>query len=396
MIDLNNIMKKLCVFLFVLLIVLCAVLAVLIVRNDDAQTVSTESKFYEKISYRQYEPIEPNVKLLGRSSYSDGKMIFSHSGSGLEFLCKGAYAEITICSVGTFSFSRTHLPRFAIYADGNLIVDECVGYTEKTYRIDTSYEGTVITVVKLSEAMYSSFGISNIASYGMENITPTAEKELKIEFIGDSITCGYGIDEGPYGSFSTETENFSKSYAYLTAKNLDADYSAICFSGYGVVSGYTETGYKTDKLVMNEYDKACIISDSEFLWDFSKNANDLVVVNLGTNDASYCGDSYNGRLEFIAAYINLIKTVREKNPSAYILCILGDMNNTLFSSIESAVNQYTSETWDSKVEAFTISYKMGENDVVIDGHPGEESNRCASVSLTEKIRNLIQQGKVGN
>lgn len=310
-------------------------------------------------------------------------------------MCKGAYAEITICSVDTYITSRSHQPRFAIYADGNLIVDECVDYYERTYRIDTSYEGTTITLIKLSEAMYSSFAVSGIASYSMEDIFPIEDNELKIEFIGDSITCGYGIDAGAYGSFSTETENFSKSYAYFTAQNLNADYSAICFSGYGVVSGYTENGYKTDKLVMNEYDKACIIEGSEYFWDFSKNKTDLVIVNLGTNDASYCADSYSGRLEFIAAYVNLIKTVREKNPTAFILCILGDMNNSLFSSIENAVNRYTSETWDSKVEAFTLSYKMGENDIVIDGHPGEKSNRYASTVLTEKIRNLIYIGKVG-
>ena len=49
------------------------------------------------------------------------------------------------------------------------------------------------------------------------------EKDIKIEFIGDSITCGYGIDEmNEKGYFSTATENFTKSYAYITAENLGA------------------------------------------------------------------------------------------------------------------------------------------------------------------------------
>ncbi len=389
----NDFLKKLCIFLSVLLVVLCAVLITLIInRKADTEIVQNT---YENMVIREYTPDESRVKLLGRGSYDTGRMYLSHSGSGIEFLCKGAYAEITVNSVDSAEITEKHKPRIAIYSDGNLIVDECIGSETKNYRINTSYEGTVITLIKLSEAMYSSVSVSRICSFGMEDIKPTEKQELKIEFIGDSITCGYGIDAGYFGSFSTQTENFSKSYAYLTAQNLGADYSAVCFSGYGVVSGYTENGYKTDKLVMNEYDKACLVADNEYMWDFSKTENDLIVVNLGTNDASYCSDSYSRRNEFVNAYIDLLSTVREKNPSAYILCVLGDMNNSLFSSVESAVLKYSLQSGDNRVEAFTISYKMGENDIVIDGHPGEESNLCASTTLTYKIKNLIVSGKVG-
>ena len=285
--------------------------------------------------------------------------------------------------------TENHYPRIALYSDGNLVVDECVS-AEKTYRINAKYSGTKITLVKLSEAMHSSVKIARLASYGKKDISPTQEKELKIEFIGDSITCGYGIDGGAYGSFSTATESFVKSYAYLTAERLGADYSAVCYSGYGVLTGYTENGVKNDKILMNEYGKACQLSGQEDpLWDFGKVKNDLVVINLGTNDASYCGSSAYGREQFTEAYVNMLVTVREKNPDAYILCILGDMNNSLYPAIEAAVSRYKAAYYDSRIEAFQIEFKMGENDIVIDGHPGALSNICAAEMLTEKIRTLI-------
>ena len=54
------------------------------------------------------------------------------------------------------------------------------------------------------------------------------EKPLKIEVIGDSITCGYGVDdEDENHQFTTATEDVTKAYAYKTAKALDAEYS-IC------------------------------------------------------------------------------------------------------------------------------------------------------------------------
>ncbi len=348
-------------------------------------------KYYEKSSLKQYNLSKEYLNFIGRSAVVDNEIILSDSGSGIEFICKGDYAEITVSPESDYVYS-SHLPRIAVFSDGNLVVDECVS-VERTYRINSKYSGTVIRLIKLSEAMHSSVKVTAVSSYGIEQIDPTEEKNLKIEFIGDSITCGYGIDGGAYGGFSTATENFMKSYAYLTAGKLDADYSAICYSGYGVLTGYTENGIRNDKTVMREYEKACTLTGREdILWDFSSEKNDLVVVNLGTNDASYCGNNQFARQLFTDSYVQMLVTLREKNPDAYILCILGDMNNTLYPSIEKAVASYRETYGDDRAEAFSVEFKMGENDIVIDGHPGALSNLCASVTLTEKINYLINSG----
>lgn len=382
-------LKILCAFLFSVLVFLTVILAYLIVnRNGDSVDIF---KYYEKSSYREYALNENHLKLIGRSAVIEDEIILSASGSGVEFICKGSYAEITLEPENSY-VSANHSPRVALYSGGNLVAAECIS-EEKTYRINTDYSGTVITLVKLSEAMHSSVKLTKVASYSMKDIEPTEDKKLKIEFIGDSITCGYGIDGGRYGSFSTETENFMKTYAYLTAEKLGADYSAVCYSGYGVLTGYTESGKINDKVVMNEYDKACHLTGQEDpLWDFSRVRNNIVVINLGTNDASYCGSSSYGRQLFTDAYVKMLQTVREKNPYAYILCILGDMNNSLYPAIENAVSQYSLQTADSRVEAFSVDFKMGENDIVVDGHPGALSNMCAAELLTEKINSLINSG----
>ncbi len=384
-------LKILCAFLSVTLVLLSGVLVYLIV-NREGSTVNI-FRHYEKSSYKEYELSDKYLKFLGRSAVIDGEIILSASGSGIGFICEGDYAEITVSPENSY-VTPSHYPRIAVYSDGNLVAMECIS-EEKTYRINSGYSGTEITLIKLSEAMHSSVKITKVASYSAKDVKPAEEKELKIEFIGDSITCGYGIDAGAYGSFSTSTENFVKSYAYLTAENLGADCSAVCYAGYGVLTGYTENGVINDKIVMNEYDKAChITGQDDPLWDFSKVRNDIVVINLGTNDASYCGSSYYGRQKFTEAYVNMLVTVREKNPDAYILCILGDMNNSLYSSIENAVSQYREAYSDSRAEAFSVDFKMGENDIVIDGHPGEKSNLYASGVLTEKIQTLIDYGYI--
>ena len=64
---------------------------------------------------------------------------------------------------------------------------------------------------------------------------------LKLEFIGDSITCGYGI-EGIWeiDTFTTQQERPDKAYAFRTAKALGAQVQLCSWSGIGITSGYVD------------------------------------------------------------------------------------------------------------------------------------------------------------
>ena len=89
-----------------------------------------------------------------------------------------------------------------------------------------------------------------------KKILPIEKKKLSIEFIGDSITCTYGV-EAPDQTyhFTTAKENFSKSYAYLDAKILDADYSAVALSCHGIVSSYSDGDKWAESLMSLYYEK---------------------------------------------------------------------------------------------------------------------------------------------
>lgn len=363
---------------------------------------SDEEEYYfvspfKESAYSEYNPTEDNIKAIGRTYYENGIRYLSHSGSGVEFRFRGDYAVVNILGDAVETQSENHYARFAVYKDGQLLFDETVSQPEKSFRIEgTSSKETVVTVLKLSEAKRSAFGVGKIGVFSDRRIMPTADKELKIEFIGDSMTCGYGIDEpDPEGYFSCATENFTKTYAYMTAQNLNADYSVVAFSGYGVVSGFTSNGVRNQEATVEQYyDKSAFLSyGREMPWYFPDFESDIVVINLGTNDASYCSKSFQRRQMFISEYISLLRTVRGYNQNAYILCILGDMNNSLYSSIEKAVEQYKAETFDSAVEAMTVDFRMDINDIVIDGHPGYMSNIYAAGILSEKINSLrVKEG----
>lgn len=341
------------------------------------------------------------VKPLGRTVYDNGVRWMSMSGSGIEFDCEGVSADIQLIAEKASSTSSNHRPRVAVYVNGYLVFDQSLENYETHVKIDLNSCGgrAIVRVVKLSESMYSYYGIGTITVVGKRPAVPTAQKQLKLEFIGDSITCGFGIDETDDSkSFSTTTENFSKTYAYLTALAFDADYSAVSYSGYGVYSGYTSGSRNTSDVIFDRYEKAIDYKnfDSPYAseqWSFSEYTPNLVVINLGTNDASYCR-TQESRAGFVEEYKRLLSIVREKNPDAFILCVLGDMNNSMYPYIEQAVSEFRYETGETKIDNTTIDFKMGETDIVISGHPGAQSNRCAAESLVSKIQLLIQNGQI--
>ena len=388
------------IFLLVILIIaMTSFVALLsyICFFKESKEMGTELQKHEYAEYTEYDPTDLNIRPLGRTSYVGGKRYISMSGSGVEFCCKGDYVTFDLCGVLSEYQTKNHKARVGVYLNDMLVMDEIVNYERVKHRLDISSfrQGVTVKIMKLSEAQFSSFAIGKIGVYSSYSIEPSPQKNFKIEFIGDSITCGYGLDENQmYPYFTTETENVSKTYAYLTAKEFGADFSAVAFSGYGVYSGFTQGGRNASDVISKHYDKAAIVPYEEHLWDFSKAENDLVVINLGTNDASYCGKSYTGRQKFTEAYVELIKTVRVNNPRAYILCILGDMNNSLYTCIEEAVSIYSNDTWDSYVEARTITFDMGNTDIVVDGHPGVLANKRAAADLIEIIKELIVSRKI--
>lgn len=342
-----------------------------------------------------------NVKLLGRTYMLNDTLWFSFSGTGVEFNFKGKSCSFVLCSDSIYN-EETHQARFAIYVNGELVADDVMDCAEKEVYALQNDEVTeaVIRLVKLSESSDSTMGIKEIICEKDSVISPTEKKDLKIEFIGDSITCGYGVDGTLEDVYSTHNENVTKAYAYLTAKSLDADYSMVSFSGHGIISGYTDNGEKvTYQLVPNYYTKlgnsygvfADNIAPKDIEWDFSKFQPDIVVINLGTNDTSYARDNEERCMEYVREYCKFLGTVREKNPKATILCVLGVMGQELCGYVEETVRRFKEETGENNIYALKLSAQAPENGVVVDYHPTYTSHRQAADEVVVFIQNTIMK-----
>lgn len=366
-----------------------------------SEEVSTEEESQEMNTETVYKATEDNVKLLGRTYFDIDRLYCALSGTGFEFTFTGTKCAISVVGDGN-SASETMADsqaRIGIYVNGERVIDDMVDHTEEQYTVFESDEPQEVTVtfVKLSESPHSTFAVTDINVIGTP-IKPTPNKDKLIEFVGDSITCGYGADDPDKShTFSTKTEDVTKAYAYKTAQILDVDYSMVSFSGYGIISGYSDGEKKVSAQALPKYYTKLgyswspngLFAPSDIDWDFSVRQPDIVVINLGTNDDSYTLTHKDRQEEYSAAYTEFIKKVRENNPDANIVCALGIMGDRLFPYVEQAVENYTAETGDGNVSTFRFDVQQAADGFSADWHPSVTTHDKAAAKFSEYLKTLL-------
>lgn len=346
-----------------------------------------------------------HVKALGRAYYENSSeslwMTFSATGAEFEFYGTEAsisfYGDNTAMKMGGDKNSQA---RVAVYVNGERVLDEMLNQMESTFSVYTAQEPEWVTVkvVKLSESANSTCGIKAINVKAIGDVRPTQEKDYLVEIIGDSITCGYGVDdEVKENHFSTITEDATKTYGYIAAETLGIDYSLVSFSGFGVLSGYTSNGEgpNTVGTLPQYYDKIGMsyvgyrsFMAADFEWSFTRQP-DVVVINLGTNDSSYTGSDAGKKADFEASYVEFLRLIRSKNPNATILCTLGIMGDNLCANIENAAKTYTEETGDSNIRTMRFDVQSASDGYAADWHPTHATHKKAAEKLAAELKAIL-------
>ena len=341
-----------------------------------------------------------SMKLVGRNYIAENRLYPIHSGSGCEFHFTGTKLEIVL---GFSDRPDSEIPyccrpRIAVMVNGRFVIKKVIEFIDERYTLISSENriSADIAVIKLSEAAFS---IGNVSFEADENavIEPVPSAEKRIEFIGDSITCGYGIDDANINSeFATEAENSMKSYAYRTAKLLGMDYSIFAYSGHGIISGWTSDGVRNTAELLppyyeslgKSYDMVNGLKISDIPWNFSIQTSDIVIVNLGTNDSSFCTVNEDTFDEFENAYAEFLRTVRRCNPSALLILCINIIGNDMFPYICNAAHKLISEG-DSRILTFRFTQQNGMLGYGSQWHPSEDTQAYAAEELAEFIRNIM-------
>lgn len=338
---------------------------------------------------------ENHVRVLGRSLFRDNIRYLSWSCSGVEFLFTGKKltAEIWTDWVLDESWKEIFKCCAAVFIDDEEIPQKKFpiesGTNSYTIYESNSASTVKVKILKLSEAAFSKMGIVSLSAEG--EIFPAEPRPKKIEFIGDSITCGFGIEsKSAEEDFRTETENSYITYGAETAKAFNADFNLISWSTIGVYSSdcKEDNGKPNDGWIMPMlYDytdigiEGTLNIPEHISWDFGSFVPDVIVVNLGTNDMSFTKKIPERVRNFKIAYKNFILHIREKNPTSRIICALGMMGGELYPAIEEAV----SEMNDKRIHALELDEQLEADGIGSGNHPNFVTHKKAAAKLIEKI-----------
>ncbi|MFN3404281.1 MAG: SGNH/GDSL hydrolase family protein [Cytophagaceae bacterium] len=265
---------------------------------------------------------DPRIQYTGRIDFSGSSgPVFCYPGISIKAKFEGSAIDLMMSDQPL----DIHSNFYNIIIDGNLHSVIKLNKNDTIYPLARNLSNGVhtIEVFKRTECIV---GKSRFIGFRIQKGKRVFEwdkkPERRMEFIGNSITCGYG-NEGAdeYQHFADSTENNYMAFGAITARLLNAEYMAVAYSGKGVYRNYG--GSEEDPLPAI-YNRVYPDEINGPKWDFKKYTPDVVVVDLGTNDFYQKGTD---TIRFKKAYSNFLKKIRENYPTAKIFCVVGPMMN---------------------------------------------------------------------
>ena len=338
-----------------------------------------------------------DIRRLGRTLMRNGTLWLGYSLTGAEFDFDGTSlsAELTTDWVNDEAWKENFQPYMAVLVNGKLSKRFAVSEGTAEYELYRSEkaEKVRIRLVKLSENAFSKVGVLSFNANGKLTATKPCS-ERRIEFVGDSITCGFGIEgKSVCYNFRTSTENPLINYASLTANGLGAEYQLTSWTAIGVYSNsvkdesVTEPDNAWTMPVIYDYtDKAVdgMLGNEPEKWDFSRFAPQFIVVNLGTNDKDFTRGIPERTAAFENCYREFIAHIREKNPQAHIICALGAMGRELLPQVENAVKVLA----DERITSLGFDVQREEDGIGSEWHPSAVTHRKMADKLIAEIKRL--------
>lgn len=320
------------------------------------------------------------LRLIGRHIYKDNKDYFSFSGSGFEFEVIPSKNSFSITLSLKSELREITAQYINIYVNDKFYSKERLvsGDNLVTIKVNLSSK-TTIRVIKVNEVYLSTITVNDISIDGGEfGDLPESNKKL-IGFFGDSITCGYGVLDYHGVCFSGESEDFSKSYAYLTAVGLDMDYTVVSRSGISLALPiYIDKKFKE---YINTVDMISECHETRKL--------DIAVINLVTNDDGAYNlntkdeDKPQALETFEKEYISLVDSIIKDNIGVeVVMCyrllpICDDLIDVIKKVYEKIKTRYSNII---KLVEFTPN-SDGAN-----GHPYINGQEEAAKKLIEAIK----------
>ncbi|RAJ08550.1 GDSL-like lipase/acylhydrolase family protein [Chitinophaga skermanii] len=235
-----------------------------------------------------------------------------------------------------------------------------------------------ITVCKSTEGNIGYIIFKGILA---EKLLPSPPKpSRKIEYYGNSITCGTGSDQSviPCGKGAWHDQhNAYMSYGPLTARALHAQWQLSAVSGIGLMHSCCNIG-----ITMPEVFDKINMRENKLDWDVNLYQPDVVTIALGQNDGIQDSTIFSNR------YADFLRTMRSKYPKSTFVLLNSPMAdpslaNFLSKNMQALVQRLHEE--DSNIYTYTFKKRYHAG---CDDHPSLVEHTQIAAELTAFIKHM--------
>jgi hypothetical protein len=331
---------------------------------------------YTKISF--YPADHEFIQYTGRIDFTNPKLPrFWQPGVYITTKFAGSFCQIILNDEILWGNNHNYLE---LVVDGKASRIRTKAATD-TIRIivEPKWKEHTVSIYKNTEANIGYLEFVGIRCQQL--LKPKSKPQRKIEFIGNSITCGTGSDQSaiPCGKGAWQDQhNAYLSYGSIAARQLNAQFHLSAVSGIGLMHSCCDMN-----IIMPQVFDKVSMRDDTIAWDFKRYQPDVVTICLGQNDgvqdsAAYCNN-----------YIAFLKQLREYYPKATFICLSSPMADAhLFAFMKkmlTAVVKERNSTGDKKVHSFFFSKQYSGG---CDWHPSVAEHKMIADELVPFMKRV--------
>ena len=250
-----------------------------------------------------------------------------------------------------------------------------------TYTIDLGRSGRHdVRLVKRTEPFVGTTTVRGFAVPGGK-LFAAKPKRRHLEFVGDSITCGYGNEGASQNErFAPATENAYQSYASIAARGVDADATLIAWSGRKMWP---------DNTTPSIYDRI-LPTQEEPKWNFRGPTPEAVIIHLATKDFGRENREERGWTD---AYEAFIRRVWHRYPKAHVYAAFGGMMSDAYppehralSTVRGYLKRLVGRMRDPRLHLLEFDQQRMEDGIGADWHPSIRTGEKMAARLDETLR----------
>ena len=348
---------------------------------------------------KTYNINEIPVRIHGRTATTADGLPLRWTGAAAEFAVTGTELWLTYAASGVAGdFLRVEIDGFDFI---RLMLEEgehrvCIFKkfpAEQTFRV---------RILREMQATGGALTLRSLDASGSFAALPA--RRHKIEFLGDSITSGEGLaGAASLNVWIPQVFSTRGNYALLTADALDADYSILSMSGWGIYCSWNNNPKNAIPVI---YESLCAPGGIGTPWDFDDGV-DVVVVNLGANDTgAFGGPAFTDedgtvyqqmRDETGAPLPECLKKVtdaatafcarlRTLRPEAHIVWCYGMIPGPVTEALRDAVSAYAA--CDPKLHIAVLPH-ADDSLRAARNHPGAGAHRLYADALIPALREIL-------